>query len=197
MTWHIIKLSLLNGLLALLIISCQEKAKEYFNQGYIHTFYHPDSAKNYLVLDSTKHFLPAPDDSKGVFVLVDSNRVAYTQKGLLSAAYKKYSLSIGYYDFMYNALNQRRVFSSNAIIGCKFHLDSLIVNAYQKKGTRDLLKTYFEKVEEVVYRLKMPLESEQKFTILYFMFLNNYEIVFDDYEGSFYIKPFKQIKSTV
>lgn len=189
-TWHSVKYSLLNGLLFLLIIGCKEKAKEHFNRSYIHTFYHPDSLKNYLVGDSTKYSLPNPDDFKELFVLVDSNRVAHVQKGTLSAVYKKYFPAISYHDFMYDALNQRRVFSSNVILGYKFHLNDFIVSGYQQKGVEGLLKNYFEKVE-AEYRLKVPLESEQKFTILYFMFLNNYEITFDDYVGVFYITPFK------
>ena len=71
------KLSLFNSLLAFLIVGCQEAAKEHFNRSYIHTFYHPDSSKDYLVVDSVKHFLPAEDDFKNLFVLIDSNRVAY------------------------------------------------------------------------------------------------------------------------
>jgi hypothetical protein len=90
-----------------------------------------------------------------------------------------------YYAFLTNALNQRININSNQVQKIDiivFDLDKSILN----KSNDMIEKEYFEKNNKIYSFYPKKISLNQKQTILYKMFIENYLISFDDY-GSKYI----------
>ncbi|MBP2619692.1 hypothetical protein [Chryseobacterium jejuense] len=91
-----------------------------------------------------------------------------------------------FYIFLKQVLNQKTSINSNDISKSDviiFDIDKKIFN----QSTSLIKEIYLEKDKEMYYLYPKNLSLNQKQTILYKMFIDNYLISFDDYEGKYIV----------
>jgi hypothetical protein len=98
-----------------------------------------------------------------------------------------------YSSFLSNLLNQR------ISIKCKdrndiFEINEDVKKRYEETSLNEFLEFYCTKRNQVSYYLKKDVTSEQRNTVLYFLFVNNYLTNVDDYAGFYIISKWDKNK---
>ncbi len=94
---------------------------------------------------------------------------------------------VDYHDFLTDLLNQR------IDIQCenqdnKFTIDQTVKKLYNEKNLNEFINFYCTKKRNNLFWLKSNIPDNQRNTILYFLFTNNYLTSFDDYSGAIVIR---------
>lgn len=95
-----------------------------------------------------------------------------------------------YYDFLTETLNQRININPNQIQKMDiivFELDKSVLN----KSNDMIKREYFERNGKIYSFYSKKMSLDQKQTILYKMFIDNYLISFDDYDGKYIITKYE------
>ncbi len=92
-----------------------------------------------------------------------------------------------YYDFLTNLLNQK------IAIKCRdqsqrFKMNENVRKRYKDVNLNEFLDFYCTKEGNNLFGLKNSTTNEQQNTVLYFLFINNYLISFDDYSGIYVVR---------
>jgi hypothetical protein len=101
--------------------------------------------------------------------------------------YLKEFSHIDYQDFLTDLLNQR------IDIQCKNHNEKFTINEtvqklYKEKNLNDFINFYCSEKSNNLFWQKNNIPDNQRNTILYFLFVNNYLTSIDDYSGAFVIR---------
>ena len=106
--------------------------------------------------------------------------------------YNENTFEIDYETFLTKALNQQMVVSDKVLKDkgrSTFYLDKEVANEYRKNKFEDFILLYFENIGNNRYKLNIKIDENKRNTIFYFLFINNYLTVFDDYIGFYYAYP--------
>ena len=128
-----------------------------------------------------------------LFVSVENNLKASTDLSTLNNAYAKY-FKENYKDFnefLSDALNQRISFSKKHLsLGSQtsFSLDKDVEARYHSLEASEFVKYYVVEVNGKKTLNTAKYENKSLLTILYYLFISNHEITFDDYIGRYYVK---------
>ena len=103
----------------------------------------------------------------------------------LREIYRNEYSGVEYSSFLSNLLNQR------TSIKCKdrsdsFKIDENVRKRYEEMSLNGFIEFYCKKRNQVSYYLKKDVTIEQRNTVLYLLFVNNYLTNVDDYAG-FYV----------
>jgi len=104
--------------------------------------------------------------------------------GDLLYIYKRGSFDLDYKSFLTKTLNQQLRLNNKD--GYVFVLDKDITFQYQTRKIADFFLLYFKQDNNDRYILNNDISENQRNTIFYYLFINNYLTVFDDYSGSYY-----------
>jgi hypothetical protein len=104
----------------------------------------------------------------------------------LKELYNENSYSMDYKSFLRKVLNQQLIIKSKDK-GYAFDLEKSITEEYQHVKFTDFLNFYCKKGDNDIYTLKSGFSENQRNTIFYYFFINNYLTEFDDYMGFYYI----------
>jgi len=107
----------------------------------------------------------------------------------LREIYSKEFKSLSYKFYLTRLLNQEIAIQYNNKKG--FKIDEDIENHYLSMNINDFLNFYCMKTSKDRYTLKLSIPKNQRSSILYFLFIKNFQISFDDYIGRFFIKKFE------
>lgn len=161
--------------LTLCCISCNTKNEVAFNKNVIERIAkEPDS-------------LPSQFSGILFFCKCQDNEILNLGVKELKETYLNESIDLDYYTFLTDLLNQKKtiqcISSSN-----KFTINEDICNQYKKLGINGFLSFYCTSNGNNSFYLKNNIPDNQKNTIFYYLFTNNYLTSFDDYMGIFVIK---------
>ncbi|BEH00445.1 hypothetical protein [Bacteroides sedimenti] len=104
----------------------------------------------------------------------------------LRMLYDDGSFDFDYLSFLKKVLNQKMELQSQGKVE-SFYLDKYLEKAYRNIDFKDFMRIYCIDEGENRFRLKKGFTYNQKRTIFYFLFINNYLSCFDDYAGVFWI----------
>ena len=81
-------------------------------------------------------------------------------------------------------------------VNCNGRFEKIIINPevagiYEKNGVSKLLNKYCERKGSQRLLFKKEINDRMKYSVLYFLFLNNYISNFDDYSGEYIISKFQ------
>jgi hypothetical protein len=162
-------------LFLLLLVSCHHKQKTSFSK---HTIeFIANESPNYPSKFSNTSFYGKSFDNKIITMNV------YELKEIYSSSHSK----ISYSDFLTQLLGQR-VIVSDTVGGKLFTLDKQIEEKYSAMDFSSFLKEFCETANNHRYYLKHEITENQRNSILYFLFINNYLNYFDDISGTYTIK---------
>lgn len=147
-----------------------------------------------LVIKKLSEINDYPSPYVGLFLFInkDSSDKCYVGINSLYTLYKtrfhnkysKFSL------FLSKALNQEINFSNLEIDNIQtecFKLDDSITFYYQLSGFNGLIKKYcIHDNKGNIVLIRNNLTYEQTYSILYYLFINNFKITYDDYIGNLY-----------
>lgn len=166
---NILILSLLAG-----FISCNIKQNPSFNE--------------MLIERISKEPINCPSYYSGIMFFCKSqdNKIAYLNVYELREVYSKEFRSLSYKSYLTRLLNQKIAIQYNNNKEFKINVD--IEKSYTSMNIDDFLNFYCMKTSKDRYTLKRDIPKNQRNSIFYFLFINNYQTSFDDYEGTFIIK---------
>jgi hypothetical protein len=121
------------------------------------------------------------------FCKCQDNEIQYLNVYELRETYSEDYSNINYHTFLTDLLNQRiKIKCKNQ--KNKFKIDENVRKTYKEKNTNDFINLYCTKKGDNLFWLKSNTIAEQRNTILYFLFANNYLTSIDDYSGAFIIR---------
>jgi len=128
-----------------------------------------------------------------MFVLLTNGKIGSTNVNLLHTMYvNDYSKSYNQFEeFVFDALNQKIIFPETLFVkrnGVAFFQNSNIAKEYNDFGLQYLLKKYCESTSKEIYVKTEFSNSDALLTLLYYFFLNDYQITNDDYIGRYYLE---------
>lgn len=175
-------------LLLLSCLSCQKEPVILFSKAEIKT----------LAQDDFEVEIPPRYSFINLFILVDNGQICETNINILYHIYKKeYSTKHkDFQTFLYEFLNQKESLTKLiSYLPCEcFKLNSEVSKAYSSMNLKDFINHYTIK-EASHYTFKDTVKDDQNSinTIAYYLFLNKYDLGFDDYAGYYHITPLAQL----
>ncbi|WP_264552739.1 hypothetical protein [Flavobacterium sp. N2038] len=169
-----------------LLISCERKEPN-FSEEMIEKLALRDNEKDEL-------YAFIPYGFSDVYLMTNHNDIFMTTENFLYASYKLYySKSYKSYKiFLETFLDEDFVFDENSrlIIEKKFKLNKKIQKEYTQLGFEKFLKKYSKpSYNKGQFELKKAIiESEEYSTISYLLYLNRYDISFNDPQVRYYIR---------
>jgi hypothetical protein len=165
-------INLLISLTLFCCLSCKTKHNLLFNENLIQRIAHEDQN------------LPSQFFNL-FFCKCQSGEIVSLSVYDLREIYRNEYSGVEYSSFLSNLLNQR------TSIQCKdrsdnFKIDENVRKRYEEMSLNEFLAFYCTERNQVSYYLKKDVTSEQRNTVLYFLFVNNYLTDVDDYAG-FYV----------
>ena len=133
------------------------------------------------------YFLGIPFFCKG-----ENGKTILSDVQELLEIYNENSFDMDYETFLTKVLNQQMVLSDKILenkVSSGFYLDKEVVDEYKKNKFEDFLLIYFEAIGINRYELNVKVDKNKMNTIFYFLFINNYLTVYDDYIGFYYALP--------
>ncbi len=91
--------------------------------------------------------------------------------------------------FLSDALNQKILFSQKELgRGTpSFRLNDAVTNKYRKSKMGDFVTAYLTRIADDKFIVKNEyINDEYLYSILYYCFINSYEITLDDYKGKYF-----------
>ena len=92
--------------------------------------------------------------------------------------------------FLSDALNQEIIFSQKELgKGTPFFkLNDAVTKKYSQSEIADFIKAYCDKTADDRFTVKKKyVNDEYLYSVLYYCFINSYQITLDDYEGKYFI----------
>lgn len=113
------------------------------------------------------------------FILLKNGNLMDTYVGQLNDIYlKDFQTEYESFDeFLYDALNFKLIIENNYFSersNYKFRLSNTIEKEYEKEGLSYLLDRYIEKESENIYFIDSSLSLEEKYTVLYYAYINHH-----------------------
>lgn len=130
--------------------------------------------------------LPSKYSTIPLFAKCNDNKIALTSIEELRAIHSLKYNDMKFFDFLSKTLNQKLDISYRDKIIC-IDMDKDINDDYEKNDFGTFLNSYTEKINGNLI-LKSSLTKEKINTVSYYLFINNYVCIFDDYIGFSYIK---------
>jgi len=156
-------------------LSCNQKQKIHFNQNFINSISEED--KNYPSRFFNLIFFCKCQNEEILFLNIDD----------IKEIYLKEFKDMEYKTFLTKLFNQR-IKIHCAGQKTRFKINEIVKNNYLKLRTEDFVSFYCEKKRDNLFWLKTNFPEDQKNTVLYFLFINNYLANVDDYKGVAVIK---------
>jgi len=163
------------------LLSCGKKQNFHFDDCLINLISKEDL--NYPSLYSRYSF----------FCQGENDSILFLEVRELKELFDKNSLGMDYKTFLTKALNQQITFSN--LNSKAFCLDKNITYEYQTINLEKFIHLYFNSNNNGKYVLTKNISENQKKTIFYYLFINNYLSVFDDYAGFYYVFPTSELYS--
>jgi len=121
----------------------------------------------------------------------EKDSILFLEVRELKELFDENSLGMDYETFLTKALNQQIIFSNvNRMVFC---LDRNITYKYQTINLEKFIHLYFNSNNNRKYVLTKNISENQKRTVSYYLFINNYLSVFDDYTGFYYVFPTSEL----
>lgn len=175
-------------LLLLSCLSCQKEPTILFSKAEIIT----------LAQDNFEGELPPRYSFINLFVPVDNGQICETNINILYHIYKKEHSTKhkDFHTFLYAFLNQKESLTQHiSHLSCEcFKLNPEVSKAYSSMNLKDFINHYTIK-EGAYYTFKNTVKDDHNSinTIAYYLFLNKYDLGFDDYAGYYHITPLNNL----
>jgi|GEM_PF-1130168 len=166
-------------LLFCFLISCERKEPNFSNEMIEKLADQGDSKNGFAI--------PTPYNSLDLYIRTYNNEVFVTSSSYLYESYKRYYINKfkSFKGFLQTVLDENYVFDKSnpkIMLARYFKLNQKIEKEYAQLGFEKFLKKYSEpsyKKEEFELK-KAIIESDEYSTISYLLYLNRYDISFDD-----------------
>ncbi len=166
--------------LALIILSCNSKGPNI-------------SGKTIKSISKISPGLPSMYSQLFMFVSLGNDEIGCTDLNILNEVYSKYYLN-RYKDFemfLSDVLNQKRNLSHQELGNRNvsyFTLNKAISEKYRDHSVVGLINEYCIKKSETAWSIKTAYKGKSYlYSVLYFLFINNYSIVINDHIGEYSI----------
>jgi len=161
--------------LSLTCVTCNTKRHVPFSEGLIKT-----------ISEEDQNF-PSSFFNLQFFCKCSDNKVLPLNIYEIRELYLKEFSHINYRVFLTDLLNQR------IDIQCKdqnetFTINETVQKLYKEKNLNDFINLYCKEKKDNLFWLKKNIPDNQRNTVLYFLFINNYLTSIDDYSGAFVIR---------
>jgi len=150
------------------------------------------SEKQNISIDNNLILLISKDVGPSLFMGIsfycqgEGGKVIQIESRDLRILYNEGAFNMDYLSFLRKVLNQQIKLQSNRSV-YTFNIDKDVNKEYQSKNLADFMLLYCKINGTGEYILKKGFTENQRNSIFYFLFINNYLSVFDDYSGSFNI----------
>nr|WP_321374904.1 hypothetical protein [uncultured Bacteroides sp.] len=148
--------------------------------------------KQNISIDNNLILLISKDVGPSLFIGVpfycqgEGGKVIQIESRDLRILYNEGAFNLDYLSFLRKVLNQQIKLQSNRSV-YTFKIDKDVDKEYQSKNLADFMHLYCKSSGTGEYILKKGFTENQRNSIFYFLFINNYLSVLDDYSGSFNI----------
>ena len=128
----------------------------------------------------TPQYLFAKGDNDSILLIEDYR--------ILEEIYDSGSYEISYKDFLTLTLNQKIILKPQFFVS-KFQINQEIAARYHVKNFDDFFDTYCKKTSyENGYHLRNDMSENERYAIIYYLFINNFITSFDDYFGTYSVE---------
>lgn len=162
-----------------LLISCERKDPN-FSEEMIEKLVYQGGNKNGFAI-------PTPYNSFDLYIRAYNNEIFVTNSSYLYESYKSYYISKfkSFKEFLEVVLDENYVFvktNPKIMLARYFELNQKIEKEYSTLGFDKFLKKYSERsnTENQIELKKSIIQSEEYATIRYLLYLNRYDVSFDD-----------------
>lgn len=114
----------------------------------------------------------------------ENDKIIQIESKDLRVLYSKGTFNMDYLSFLRKVLNLEIVLHPKGLV-YEFNIDVNINKEYQNRKFSDFIHLYCKGIGADEYVLKKGFTENQRNSIFYFLFINNYLSVFDDYSGSY------------
>lgn len=159
-----------------IICSCNKKSSVPFDEKLI------------LEIANESTEFPSKYNSLTFFGICEKNKVRVLSVNELRFIHKKKYNQMKYKDFLSQVFNQKLDINYVDKIKC-FELDQEVTNKYNdSSNVEEFIGLYSKKNNQKNHILKNDIPEKKLITIMYYLFLNNYLVTFDDYIGIYFIE---------
>jgi len=144
------------------------------------------SIDNNLILLISNDVRPSLFSGVPFYCQGEGGKVIRIESQDLRIIYNEGTFEMDYLSFLRKVLNQQIKLQSNRSV-YTFNIDKDVDKEYQSKNLADFMHLYCKSYGTGEYVLKKGFTENQRNSIFYFLFINNYLSVLDDYSGSFNI----------
>lgn len=130
--------------------------------------------------------LPSEYNMLTLFALCNDGNITEIDVQQLRVLHQTKYKNIKFSKFLTKVLNQRLKIESSDDFQC-FKLDNKITELYKKNSLDVFIELFCDKSHSKGYVLKKNISSQQRMTIFYYCYINNYLFIFDDVIGSYYL----------
>jgi hypothetical protein len=138
-------------------------------------------------ISSEQESYPSQYSNVLFFCKCSANKILYLNIYELREIYKMEYRNNSYYEFLNDALNQRLILNCGEQYN-EFQINETVNKNLKKNGINKFIDLYCTKNGTDLYWLIRDIKEDQRSTILYFLFVNNYITRTDDISGAFIIK---------
>lgn len=167
--------------ICLFLISCSNDTNVYYDRETI--------KKLCLNYDYVSNLPPPPGPE---LFIRSEDKICKTNITILSRIYKEnYKEKQDFEDFVYNVVNQKQVITDNQDYMECFIPDNNISEKYQNLPLNTFMDLYCTKDEKGEYYMLKNIENIITLnTVSYYLFLNKFQVSFDDYIGIYKVYKF-------
>lgn len=147
------------------------------------------------IQELSKYHLDQPSATIALFLFVRSSSDELCRLNI-NTLYRIYKMSYiksgkGFREFISSCLNQREPIESESLKkagGIEFRINKNIDDDLTVLGINHFIDKYCNKINSGRFEVKREYKnSEQINSILYFLFVNNYRVLSDDYAGKYIV----------
>lgn len=141
---------------------------------------------NHFIKLIAQNIEPSPYIGIPLFCRGDDNKILQVEAREFYMIYNDGKFNMSYISFLKKALNQQLILQPTRQI-YSFYIDENVANEYNTKSFIEFIYFYCEDSGEGRFTLKRGYTKNQKESIFYFLFINNYLSCYDDYSGFYSI----------
>ena len=148
---------------------------------------HVDSLDESFILKIAQEDIHSPSQFSNVafFCKGLNDTILFLNVYQLREIHQSEFANISYYNFLTNVLSQKIIIKSKQYKS--FKIDKIVDSLYKKMKINEFRNLFCIKRGDDIYYLKRDVSDDQRNTILYYLFINNYLTRIDDYSGAFVI----------
>jgi len=150
--------------------------------------------KTILKLSQGDFSIPSVHGFLYLFFSVEGNKKGHGNVNILHDIYISYYRNT-YEDFslfLSDALNQKMIFKEKECEGhdiSRFKVNHIVEKHYRELSLTNFIEHYCDKEDENNFVVKQKYNNDEYLmTILFYLFINNYEITSDDYIGKYKVR---------